>query len=416
MLGSVATDGPTDAPFDEATHFLVRVGTEARKYGASAPRAADYVARLAKSFGLSAGTLDWPNHMLFVIEDPRHHDQQVSLQRMPATGVALDKLAKVGTVVDSVVGGTTSPQQATAELDDIDRAPPPWGRVPVAVSYALIGLGLAVLLNGSWIDAALGAVLAVVVYGMILASQRIGSRWTRWLPLLSAFVPAAVATASRIWFPEVSALVVTISAVAVLLPGYAVSVGIGELVEDHIISGWTNLLNGLVYLAEQVLGAWLGVAIMVWLVNPPPATQSMPVPDSWLWIFMPLLVVGLCVVFQTSRQDFVWASVSCGLAYATSLVAENLWNSNLGTLSAAAITAMFSNVWAARTRRPTSIVLVPAIIVLVSGSVGFRGLAALAEGRTTHGVEQLLEMFIVAVMVTAGLLVGNTIVRPRTTL
>jgi uncharacterized membrane protein YjjB (DUF3815 family) len=77
---------------------------------------------------------------------------------------------------------------------------------------------------------------------------------------------------------------------------------------------------------------------------------------------------------------------------------------------------MFSNVWAARTRRPTSIVLVPAIIVLVSGSVGFRGLAALAEGRTTHGVEQLLEMFIVAVMVTAGLLVGNTIVRPRTTL
>lgn len=416
MLGSVATDGPTDAPLDEATHFLVRVGTDARKYGASAPRAADYVARLAKSFGLSAGTLDWPNHMLFVIEDRRHHDQQVSLQRMPATGVALDKLAKVGTVVDSVVDGQTSPRQATAELDDIDRAPPPWGRVPVAVSYALIGLGLAVLLNGSWIDAALGAVLAVVVYGMILASQQIGSRWTRWLPLLSAFVPAAVATASRIWFPEVSALVVTISAVAVLLPGYAVSVGIGELVEDHIISGWTNLLNGLVYLAEQVLGAWLGVAIMVWLVNPPPATKSMPVPDSWLWIFMPLLVVGLCVVFQTSRQDFVWASVSCGLAYATSLVAENLWNSNLGTLSAAAITAMFSNVWAARTRRPTSIVLVPAIIVLVSGSVGFRGLAALAEGRTTHGVEQLLEMFIVAVMVTAGLLVGNTIVRPRTTL
>jgi uncharacterized membrane protein YjjP (DUF1212 family) len=416
MLSRVANDGPTDAPIDEATGFLVRVGTDARKYGASGPRVADYVARLAKSFGLNAGTLDWPNHMLFVIEDPSRHDQQVSLQRLPVTGVALDKLAKVGVVVDSVVGGEASPQQAAAELDDIDDAPPPWGRAAVAVSYALIGLGLAVLLNGSWIDAALGAVLATVVYAIVLASQRIGSRWTRWLPLLSAFVPAAVATATRVWFPDVSALVVTIAAVAVLLPGYAVSVGIGELVENHVISGWTNLLKGLVYLAEQVLGAWLGVAIMAWLLNPPPATKSHPVPDSWLWVFMPLLVVGLCVVFQTSRQDFVWASVSCGLAYATSAVAENLWSSNLGTLSAAAITAMFANVWAARTRRPTSIVLLPAIIVLVSGSVGFRGLAALAEGRTAHGVEQLLEMFIVAVMVTAGLLVGNTIVRPRTTL
>jgi uncharacterized membrane protein YjjB (DUF3815 family) len=77
---------------------------------------------------------------------------------------------------------------------------------------------------------------------------------------------------------------------------------------------------------------------------------------------------------------------------------------------------VFSNVWAARTRRPTSIVLLPAIVVLVSGSVGFQGLAAIAEGETTIGAQQLLQMFIVAVMLTAGLLVGNTIVRPRNTL
>jgi uncharacterized membrane protein YjjB (DUF3815 family) len=210
--------------------------------------------------------------------------------------------------------------------------------------------------------------------------------------------------------------VVTIAAVAVLLPGYAVSVGIGELVENHVISGWTNLLSGLVYLAEQVLGAWLGVAMMVSLLDPPPAPAGAPVPDAWLWLFMPLLIGGLCVVFQTSRRDFVWASISCGLAYTTSLVADSVWNSNLGTVSAAAVTAVFSNVWAIRTGRPTSIVLLPAIVVLVSGSVGFQGLAALAEGETTVGAQQLVQMCVVAVMLTAGLLVGNTIVRPRSTL
>ena len=46
----------------------------------------------------------------------------------------------------------------------------------------------------------------------------------------------------------------------------------------------------------------------------------------------------------------------------------------------------------------------------------FQGLAAIAEGETTIGAQQLLQMFVVAVMLTAGLLVGNTIVRPRTTL
>jgi uncharacterized membrane protein YjjB (DUF3815 family) len=237
-----------------------------------------------------------------------------------------------------------------------------------------------------------------------------------WLPLLTAFVPAAVATAVRHWNPDVSGLVVTISAVAILLPGYAVSIGIGELVEDHVIAGWTNLLSGLVYLAKQVLGAWFGTAVVLSLLDPPPAGTTAPVPHAWLWLFMPLLIAGLCVVFQTSRRDFVWASISCGLAYATSRVADDLWNDNLGTLSAAAVVAVFSNLWAAWTRRPTSIVAVPAIVVLVSGSVGFQGLAAIAEGETVVGAQQLVRMLVIAVMITAGLLLGNTIVRPRTTL
>jgi uncharacterized membrane protein YjjP (DUF1212 family) len=416
MLGCVVDVGPTGVPLDEASRFLVRVGTDARKYGASAPRVSDYVARLAETFGLRAGSLTWPDHMLFIVEDPQRRHQQVKLERLSSTGVALDKLARVGTVVDAVVGGDSSTEQAVRELDDTDRAPPPWPRAAVAVAYGLIGLGIAVLLNGSWLDAALGAGLAAVVYAMILASGRMGARWSRWLPLLTAFVPAAAATAVRTWAPEVSALVVTIAAIAVLLPGYSVSVGIGELVENHVISGWTNLLSGLVYLAEQVLGAWFGVAVMVSLLGPPPAPAVVPVPDAWLWLLMPLLIAGLCVVFQTSRRDFAWASISCGLAYATSLAADSLWDSDLGTLCAAAVTAVFSNLWAARTRRPTSIVLLPAIVVLVSGSVGFQGLAALAEGQTTAGYQQLVQMFVVAVMLTAGLLMGNTIVRPRTTL
>jgi uncharacterized membrane protein YjjB (DUF3815 family) len=60
--------------------------------------------------------------------------------------------------------------------------------------------------------------------------------------------------------------------------------------------------------------------------------------------------------------------------------------------------------------------LVPALVVLVSGSIGFQGLAAIAEGETTIGVQQFVQMFVIAVMLTAGLLVGNTIVRPRATL
>jgi uncharacterized membrane protein YjjB (DUF3815 family) len=338
------------------------------------------------------------------------------VEHLPSTGVALDKLARLGGVVDAVVGGDMAPDRAVVELDDIANARAPWGRPAIAASYAVIAVGIAILVDGSWLDAALGAGLALVVYAMVLASGRLDARWSGWLPLASAFVPAAVATLVRHWNPQVGALVVTLSAIAVLLPGYAVSIGIGELVEDHIIAGWTNLLSGLVYLSKQVVGAWMGVAVVVALLDPPAAPAATPVPDAWLWLFMPLLIAGLCVVFQTSRQDFLWASISCALAYGASLVAEEVLSPNVGMLIAAVVTAVFANAWAARTRRPTSIVLVPAVVVLVSGSVGFQGLAKIAEGETAVGAQQFVQMFVVAVMITAGLLIGNTIVRPRNTL
>jgi uncharacterized membrane protein YjjB (DUF3815 family) len=64
----------------------------------------------------------------------------------------------------------------------------------------------------------------------------------------------------------------------------------------------------------------------------------------------------------------------------------------------------------------TSIVLLPAIVLLVSGSIGFRGLAAVASGQVTTGEHQVIQMFVVALTIAAGLLVGNTIVRPKITL
>jgi hypothetical protein len=66
--------------------------------------------------------------------------------------------------------------------------------------------------------------------------------------------------------------------------------------------------------------------------------------------------------------------------------------------------------------RPTSIVLIPAIVLLVSGSIGFRGLAAIAQGEVALGERQFLQMFVVAATIAAGLLVGNTLVRPKVTL
>ena len=98
-----------------------------------------------------------------------------------------------------------------------------------------------------------------------------------------------------------------------------------------------------------------------------------------------------------------------------SVVEPNSGRSNTVELIGLAA-AICANLWARQTLRPTSITLLPAIVLLVSGSIGFRGLVAIAVGQTATGEQQFMQMFVVALTIAAGLLVGNTIVQPKTTL
>jgi uncharacterized membrane protein YjjB (DUF3815 family) len=89
--------------------------------------------------------------------------------------------------------------------------------------------------------------------------------------------------------------------------------------------------------------------------------------------------------------------------------------SNLGNLLGAVAVGVFANVWEWKSGRPGSIVLLPAITTLVSGSIGLRGLVASAQGDAA-GSGQFMDMFLIAATLTAGLLIANTLVKPKRSL
>jgi uncharacterized membrane protein YjjB (DUF3815 family) len=91
-------------------------------------------------------------------------------------------------------------------------------------------------------------------------------------------------------------------------------------------------------------------------------------------------------------------------------------DSTLGNLLGTITAVVIANLWSRQTGRPTSIVLIPAIVMLVSGSIGFRGLASMAQGEILLGVQQFFQMFVVAMTIVAGILIGYTIIRPERSL
>lgn len=405
-----------DTSFDDVCRFIIKLGTTVHGYGPNAIRLESYLHRLTEVLGYHGVFKSSPRELYFAFSKDGEMIQRTHLATLPGTGLDLAKLTEAGKLVDDVVAGHITIAQALARLDEIENTPHPWGLVANGVSYAFVGAGFAVLLSGGWWDIFFATIFSLVVYGIVLLTGRFGTRANEWLPLSSAFIAGVLATGTRIFLPELNVVLVTLSAILVLIPGYSISVGVIELISAHVLSGTENLMNGLVYLVKQFAGAWLGVGLVKLCCSVPEMSAGTPVSSSWLWVAVPMLIVGLCIVFQNGPKDFIWASLSCLIAYGGVLFGSALAGANLGNLIGTIATVVFANLWAAQTGRPISSVLLPAIVLLVSGSIGFRGLAAMAVGQTGTGEQQFIQMFMVALTIGAGLLVGNTLVRPKITL
>jgi uncharacterized membrane protein YjjP (DUF1212 family) len=411
--GSEVFSASSKVNFDEAWHFILKVGLAAHKYGSTSTRLEYFLSSLSKRMGYQGVFKSTPAEIMFGLRETSDSPQRVEVMATPPPNIDLDKLARLGELLNEIKEGHLSISDADARIAALDKIPPPWGKFATMLGYVFTGLGLAPLLGAGWTDTLVATVFSILVYGLVLLSTRIGAATITWMPLTTALIIGFLATLVKYWVPDLNLVLVILSAVAIILPGYSISLGAGELVSQHILSGVSNLMSGLITLIKQIAGAIIGISIASLFVTTAATEPETPVNQMWVLLLFPLLLVGLGLAFQVSRRDLPWSVLLSGIAFLGVLFGTSLMDSNLGNLLGTIIAVVLANLWSRRTGRPTSILLIPAIVMLVSGTIGFRGLAAMAEGELLLGVQQFLQMFIVAITILAGILIGFTIVRPE---
>lgn len=138
------------------------------------------------------------------------------------------------------------------------------------------------------------------------------------------------------------------------------------------------------------------------------ARPASPVGPLWEERLSPLLLVGLGLALQNSRRDLPWAVLVSGLACLGTMAGSSMLDGNLahpvGTVVAA-------HLWSRRAARPSSIILIPAIVMLAKGTIGFRGLVSTAGREILLGTQQFLRMFVVAMTTYEEIAISHLIVR-----
>ena len=116
---------------------------------------------------------------------------------------------------------------------------------------------------------------------------------------------------------------------------------------------------------------------------------------------VPLVMASAVMGYVLTRVGSTWFAQSEGVAFAGAVFFSSL------------VMAALANVYGRVAGRPATLVRLPAIMLLVPGSVGFRGLASLMERDYTLGLETGVAVLSALVALMAGLLFGSVLVPPR---
>lgn len=401
--------------YSVARRFIIKLGIIAHGYGPSAARLESYLTQVVEALGYNGVFRSTRSEIIYAFWKDDKMDQTVHMAQVEMGSFNMAKLARVGELVESVVEGGISLDDAYELLDEIEELPNPWGPAAKAAGFIFVGVGFSGLMSGNILDILVAGILTLFVYANVYIAHNYGGRILELVPFSSAYIVGILAAMLKMFLPEINVPVVVLSAIISIIPGYTVSAGIVEIVSNHVVSGSANLISGVIYLLKQFFGAWFGIATVELLV-PGIAIATVPAESLGIWIFLPLLFIGLGIAYQSLIRDFPWVMFCCLVSYLGVMFGNAFGIEYLGTLMGAIVANIFANLWARKFNRPTSIVLVPAITVMVSGSVGFQGLLIAATGESDRGLDQFMQMFVIALVISAGLLIANTIVRPKVTL
>jgi uncharacterized membrane protein YjjP (DUF1212 family) len=409
--------GPTDqlsiadrsALERERIRFVLALGRALHRYGTPAHRLEEALGVVCKQLSLTAEVLSTPTFLMVRFGDPA--ELRTSMLRAESSELDLAKLAQLDAIADSVADRQLDPEAGLARIAAIEQAPRVWGKPIETCTFALTPASVTVFFGGSGRDVIAAAAVGLLI-GLLALIARPRTHAQRAFELGGAFIAAFGAGFISSQWSGITPSIVTVGAMIALLPGLALTTAMTELATRNLVSGTARLMGAVIVLLELALGVALGERMAGALFDVV-HTPHVVLPAWTTWIAMLASSLGLVVVCQAEVRAIPWILLACIVGFVGARQGTELLGPQLGVLLGAFLLGILANLYARALDRPQQVVLVPAMILLVPGSLGFRGMSSMLDRDTLTGIETTFATFVVAMAIVAGLLIANAVLSPR---
>lgn len=388
------------------------------KYGTPAFRLETHLNIVAKHLDLDGYSLVSPTTLTFCLWPKGEPDGEVynySMRVQPGD-LDLGSLARTDELVNDLIGGKCTLEQAKTGLHAIETSPPPYSCLVTLLAFMVLGGAFSVLMRASWHDVFWSSLFSAMAYGFVFWSSKNPRVASMLEPLATTVIACCTVGVSQL-DPGVNQPLVVLSSIIIFVPGLSLTVALRELAARDLLSGTARLMDALMTLFKLFFGSVLGSAIGVLLWGDIIAADVSHVPSWAVWPAVLLLACCLSVVFKARLRDSPWGIASAVLAFSISTVVTTAWGITLGAFLGAMAVGIYANLFARWKNAPAVLVTLQGIVVLVPGSKVYVGLDSVINGQQFVAIDQVgVQSFLLFMSLVAGLVFAGAIVEPRKSL
>jgi uncharacterized membrane protein YjjP (DUF1212 family) len=393
---------------DDSVGFVLRLGRALHMYGYTAHGLEGSLGDVAARLGLDGSQFfATPTFILAAFGAPEQ--QRTHLIRVEPGDLNLGKLAALDDVTDQVLESTLSPAQGSAQVDAIVASPARYNRLVETLAYGFVSAAACRILDGGFAEIAMSSIV-----GLVTGVLAIGSRGVRDAITVFPFVAAAIAAflvnAAGASGVSVSTSTTILAGLVVLLPGLSLTLAMAELSSQHLIAGTARLAGAFTVFVGIAFGVALGTQLARLIFGAAPNIPTLSAPTWTLWVALLAAPVVFSVLLRARPRDIGAILAVSVIGYGGAQLGAHVLGPQLGGGLGALSLAMASNLYERWTSHPATVTLVPGVLLLVPGSIGFRSFSLLLEQQVVVGVDAAFTMTMTAISLVAGLLLANILV------
>ena len=394
---------------DSHISLAMDIGMQMLLAGAQISRVEDSIGRICKALGAVETHVFSVTSGIIVTAFDAKGNSATQLRRIHAGSLNMNRLEKLNQLSRDICANRITDTEIPAQLAKIEAESgmPLW---VMSLVYALISGSLSIFFGACWTDGICAAVTGVILCQLEYWMKKINLDhvFTVFLvSLLTGFCNSLLVKAGL----GQSYDAISIGNIMLLIPGIAMTNAVHDMFVDDMLSGISRFFRSLVIaflvaFAFTLTGAASGSTL---LINPVLQT-----------LMGALGSVGFALVFRVRPKRLFFAFLGGLLSWGTYCIAGLfVGHEALQYLIATIVLTLYAEVFARILKCPSTIMLVTGWIPLIPGGALYYSISALVQDNMNLFVDRILHTFILMIAMSAGMLVGMTIIhfitplRPR---